>query len=86
MDRRTDEIAILDIAVLPEFRRRGIGAGTIRDLQNEAAGRTLSVYVEGFNPSLQLFEKLGFKPVSNDGVNLRLEWRSDSGSSPASSR
>lgn len=86
VDRRNDEIAILDITVLPPFRRRGIGTHLIRNLQNEAAERIVSVFVEGFNPSLQLFEKLGFTAVSNDDVNLRLEWRSGPGSSPASSR
>lgn len=86
VDRRTNEIAILDVAVLPGFRRRGIGTYLIRDLQTEAAERMVSVYVEGFNPSLQLFEKLGFTAAENDGVNLRMEWRSAPGSSPASSR
>jgi ribosomal protein S18 acetylase RimI-like enzyme len=70
-------IAILDVTVLPEFRKRGIATRLIRDLQREAAGakRSLRIFVEIFNPSQQFFRKLGFEEVSNDGMNLRFEWR-----------
>ena len=37
VDRQSDEIRIVDIALLPGFRRRGIGAHYLRALMQEAA-------------------------------------------------
>jgi ribosomal protein S18 acetylase RimI-like enzyme len=75
--RRESEIRILDVTILPEYRSRGLGTPLIKDLMEEAAGagKSLSVYVESFNPSRNLFERLGFTKVSDDGVNCLMEWR-----------
>jgi ribosomal protein S18 acetylase RimI-like enzyme len=75
--RREHEIRILDITVLPEYRNSGTGTPLIKELMEEAvaAGKPLSIYVESFNPSLRLFERLGFKKTEEDGVLLLLEWR-----------
>lgn len=77
VDRRTNEIAILDVAVLTEFRGQGIGTTVIKRLQAEAAatGRAVGVFVEVFNPSQKLFGELGFAVVADDGMNRRFEWR-----------
>ena len=73
---RADQIAILDIAVLPEFRNRGIGTALIRRLKDEAAtsGRVLRIYIESFNPSQKLFTDLGFAVVEDDGVMRQFVW------------
>jgi ribosomal protein S18 acetylase RimI-like enzyme len=75
--RREDEVRILDITVLPEYRNRGIGTPLIEELMREAAraGKPLNIYVESFNRSLRLFERLGFVKTEEDGVNLLMEWR-----------
>lgn len=80
VDRRADEIRILDITLLPEYRGQGIGVRLIKDMLDEASetDRTVSVYVESFNPSLALFESLGFRQTEGDGVNLLMQWRSGS--------
>jgi ribosomal protein S18 acetylase RimI-like enzyme len=80
-DRRETEIHILDIALLPAHRGRGIGGGLLRDLQEEAraAGKTLGIHVEKFNPALRLYERLGFRPKEDLGVYLLMEWRADEG-------
>lgn len=80
VDRRDDEIRILDIALLPDYRQRGIGFALIKALMNEAAeaDKPLAIHVESFNSSRQLFERLGFLPIEDDGLNLLFEWRSDS--------
>jgi N-acetylglutamate synthase-like GNAT family acetyltransferase len=80
---RTDEfIRMLDITILPEFRSAGHGTALVKDLMLEAAasGRPLRIYVESFNPSLRLFERLGFKPVQEQGVHLLMEWTSSESS------
>ena len=60
--RKEHEIRIIDITLLPQERNVGVGSYLIRELLDEAtrAGKPLRVYVESFNPSLRLFERLGF--------------------------
>ena len=72
------EIRIMDIALVPEHRRSGIGTQLLRELQEEAraAGKTLTIHVERFNPALRLYERLGFRQVEDKGVYLLLEWSS----------
>ena len=69
-------IAILDIAVLPEYRNKGIASHLIRELQNEASetGKSLGIFIEGFNPSQALFRKLGFEMTSDSTLHLHFEW------------
>ncbi|HWT01926.1 MAG TPA: GNAT family N-acetyltransferase [Pyrinomonadaceae bacterium] len=79
--RRGYEIRILDITLLPEHRGGGAGTFLIKGLMDEAsrAGQPLNIYVESYNRSRRLFERLGFKKVDrpdDDGVNYLLEWRS----------
>jgi ribosomal protein S18 acetylase RimI-like enzyme len=75
VDRRDGEIRILDISLLTEKRGQGIGSQLINALIEEAdaAGKSISVYVESYNPSKLLFERLGFRQIEDDGVNLLLE-------------
>ncbi|MBV9209871.1 MAG: GNAT family N-acetyltransferase [Acidobacteria bacterium] len=75
VDRRDDEIRILDITVLAGFRSRGIGSHVIKALMEEAdaAGKAVSIYVENYNPSRFFFERRGFRQIEDDGMNLLLE-------------
>jgi ribosomal protein S18 acetylase RimI-like enzyme len=74
LDRREHEFHILDITVLPQHRRAGIGTFILRRVHEEAqsSGKPVTIYVESFNPSLQLFRKLGFQPVSENGFHWLL--------------
>ena len=74
--REEDEIRIVDIALLPEYRNRGIGTTLLRGLQSEAAaaGKPLRIHVERFNPALRLYERLGFRRSTDRGVYLFMEW------------
>jgi ribosomal protein S18 acetylase RimI-like enzyme len=75
--REKDGIRILDISILPEYRNSGIGKSVLRDLLDEGAqsGRRVMIYVETFNPSLRLLERLGFKSIAEEGINFLMEWR-----------
>ena len=73
--RKTDEIRILDITILPESRSQGIGTSLIGQLLDEAAERAVTIWVENFNPSQSLFRRLGFSVVQEDGFNQLLEFR-----------
>ena len=69
------EIRIVDIALLPEFRGAGTGSRLLDRLiaEADAVGKLLSIHVERQNPAMHLYERLGFRPVAEEGVYLRLE-------------
>ena len=75
--RVEEEIRILDLTVLPQHRNAGVGTAIIREILAEAAeaGKLVRIYVESFNPSLRLFERLGFGRAGEKGVHLLMEWR-----------
>ena len=77
LDRGTDALHILDITVLPDFRNRGTGGEILRRVMEEGreSGRAVSVNVENFNPSLRLFERLGFQRAEEVGFQLLMKWQ-----------
>jgi ribosomal protein S18 acetylase RimI-like enzyme len=74
------EIRIMDIALLPEYRNRGIGSSLLHGILSHGQSLTLpvTIHVERFNPALRLYERLGFKPIEDKGVYLLLERVPDS--------
>jgi ribosomal protein S18 acetylase RimI-like enzyme len=75
LDRSGDNFHILDITLLPEHRNRGAGSFLLRQIMADAkeAGKPVTIYVETFNPSLQLFQRLGFTPIQQEGFHLLLQ-------------
>jgi ribosomal protein S18 acetylase RimI-like enzyme len=63
VDRRPDDIHIIDIALLPQHRNRGIGGSLIRQMMKEAAAnsQSVSLYVEPFNRARRFYDRLGFR-------------------------
>jgi ribosomal protein S18 acetylase RimI-like enzyme len=76
VNRGSEEIRLVDIALLPEYRRGGIGTRLVEDLLAEAESRGLPVtaHVEVFNPARSLYNRLGFQTVEDRGVYLFLKW------------
>ena len=62
-----DEIRIIDISIMPEQRGKGIGGKVVSDILRDAA-KPVTIYLESFNPSQALFKRLGFEPVSDEGM------------------
>jgi len=77
LDRSEDVFHILDITVLPQYRDQGIGSELLRRLLAEAghSGKAVTIYVETFNPSVRLFERLGFQKDEEKGFLLRMKWQ-----------
>jgi ribosomal protein S18 acetylase RimI-like enzyme len=76
VERSENEINILDITVHPGKRNAGIGNYLIRNLLEEAGrgNKTVGIYVESFNPSRELFKRLGFVETEQDGFQIHLLW------------
>jgi ribosomal protein S18 acetylase RimI-like enzyme len=74
VDRGDTEIRIIDIALLPEHRGRGIGTALLLPILDEAerTEKTVSIHVERENPARRLYERLGFVQVADQGVYLLL--------------
>jgi ribosomal protein S18 acetylase RimI-like enzyme len=68
--RWEDEIRIVDLALLPDYRDRGIGSQILQDLLAEAAQRNLPlrIHVEQYNRALRLYQRLGFQKIGEHGV------------------
>ena len=79
VDRRVDEIRIIDIALLPEYRGKGIGGEFMKSLIEEAVSSKLSVtiHVEHNNPAMHLYQRLGFRHIRDEGVYYFMEWKAD---------
>jgi ribosomal protein S18 acetylase RimI-like enzyme len=60
LDDRGDRLHILDIALLPAWRGRGLGTRCLQALAAEAGERALGIQVEIHNPARRLYERLGF--------------------------
>ena len=73
--RLDEEFRIIDITLLPEYRGGGVGTSIIKGLLAEASesGKPVRIYVESFNPSLRLFERLGFTRIDEHGVHFLME-------------
>lgn len=76
VDRWADQIRIMDVALLPAYRGRGVGTRLLEQILAE--GRQLklpvTIHVERFNPALRLYERLGFRVEEDKGVYLFLKW------------
>src|SRR5215467_13212127 len=55
-------LVLVDIALMPEHRGKGIGEGLLRDLFEESAKKRLPVRLQVLknNPAARLYERLGF--------------------------
>jgi len=75
--RRPNEIRLVDITLLPEYRKGGFGTSILRDLlaEGEAAGKPVTIHVEIYNPAMRLYERLGFRPIEERGPYRLMEWR-----------
>lgn len=85
VDRRADEIRLIDIALVPEHRGRGVGSALVQALLAEAAaaGKPVRIHVERLNPARRLYERLGFVERADDGIYVLMEWPGPRPAAPA---
>jgi ribosomal protein S18 acetylase RimI-like enzyme len=75
LNRADERLHIVDITIAPERRNQGIGSEMLAGVlaEADAHGKPVSIYVESFNPSLRLFERLGFAVAAVDGFLMLLK-------------
>ena len=76
VDRPSHAITIIDLALLPAFRGRGVGSLLIRCLLEEAVEQDLPVHVDlaKGSASLATCERLGFRYADDLGDRWHLVW------------
>jgi GNAT superfamily N-acetyltransferase len=76
--RDSEQIRLLDIALMPEFQNRGAGTLLLRRLIDEAerAGKPLRhmVFVLN-NDAHRFYERLGFTIIEDLGAYKHMEWK-----------
>lgn len=78
VDRPGDMVYIVDQAVVPAMRNRGIGMAMMRALMDEAAQAGLPVRLKvasSNDPSMRLYLRLGFVPIETVPLYIDMEWR-----------
>ena len=72
-----NEIQLIDISLLPEYRGKGIGtvilSGLIKRSEDKQIPVTLHVLPD--NPALNLYQRMGFKHIGDSGLHWLLERR-----------
>ncbi len=89
INRADDEIVIVDITLVPEFRRIGVGGRLVRRLLDEADAARLRVrcHVREDSDARRFWERAGFTEDGSDGVYVAMDraprpGRSDRRSAP----
>lgn len=73
--KRGEDLRLVDIALLPEYRNQGLGRRLLEELLARASreGLSVSLHVDPFNPAIRLYERLGFAVVRDTGSHLYME-------------
>lgn len=75
--RGSEEFRLADIALLPEYRRAGIGTALVKELMEEAGRRGLPLRLQVEKPNEQarrLYERLGFTTKGENDTHFQMEY------------
>ncbi|WP_433944208.1 GNAT family N-acetyltransferase [Paenibacillus sp. SN-8-1] len=76
VDRSDGKLTLVDIAVLPAYRRQGFGTAFIRKLQADAENASMSIHLSVLpdNPALRLYERTGFIRNDSGSLHIQMVW------------
>jgi ribosomal protein S18 acetylase RimI-like enzyme len=76
LDEAAGRLNVIDIALAPEARGRGVGSAILADILADAGRRELKVilYVDPGSPAKRLYSRLGFARVEGDEMHELMEW------------
>jgi len=74
--RQEDAILGIDLAILPAYQNQGLGRLVLQGVQHQCAqeGLKFRLQVLHTNPARRLYDRLGFKMVSQDLLYAQMEW------------
>ncbi|MEI9863748.1 MAG: GNAT family N-acetyltransferase [Limisphaerales bacterium] len=77
VDRRDEEIHVVDLALLPEFRNQKIGTFLMQRICHEAtqANKTVTLSVFKKSEAIHWYHRLGFSTMDESGFYEKMEWR-----------
>jgi ribosomal protein S18 acetylase RimI-like enzyme len=75
--REPATLLVMDIALLPDWRGRGIGTALMQWVcaQARAEDKSVTISVEKFNRAQTLYRRLGFREIEDGGIHWGMEWR-----------
>lgn len=76
VDVRVTHVHVIDIALVPQARGKGLGTALMTALQDYARdlGMGLDLFVEAYNPARRLYQRLGFFDIADHGIQIEMEW------------
>jgi ribosomal protein S18 acetylase RimI-like enzyme len=76
INRGSQELHLIDIALFEKYRNSGAGTELIHELQRECERELLilRLQVKQGNPALRLYQRLGFVSFHSDPMYLQMEW------------
>ena len=76
MDDSAEAMHLVDIALIPACRGRGLGTTLIRKLQAQCTvlRKPLRLHVAGSNRAINLYERLGFVAAADTEMYRFMEW------------
>jgi ribosomal protein S18 acetylase RimI-like enzyme len=75
---RTDqEIRVVDIIIASEWRSRGFGTFLLQNVLRESTetGKPVRLHVLRHDRAMRLYERLGFRIITDLGISFEMEWR-----------
>ena len=82
VDRSAAVLHLVDLAIVPQWRDRGIGTAIMRALMDDARAAEIPVRLEVAatdDPAVRLYLRLGFIPIETAAFYARLEWQPTAG-------
>lgn len=75
VNEESSAMRLIDIALLEEFRNRGIGTHLLTELQQECDSRqvALRLHVLAASPARRLYRRMGFEEVGADEIYVQME-------------
>ena len=76
VDRDDSSICLIDVALLTDYRGKGLGSQILKELLAEAqtTKKKVVIHVENFNPAYAWYLKHGFQQIEDKGVYQYMEW------------